>query len=217
MKRRTPRSAFAVDTADLANRRTMRAVAWRAETLSSQTIMSARAEQIAGPVHVIPSAIHDPGPDPGAHPPAARGDQRRGHPRHARPRGGGRHRRPHRGDVRRPDRRAGQLDDIFYDPQHPYTWGLLGSITRVDRPAPGAAARDRRAASVAGRPAGWLPLPPALPTRVRAVHERAAARGRVADASAHRDRCWLTVEQKRQLREVRPGEIGLPTKEGAAV
>ena len=27
----------------------------------------------------------------------------------------------------------GTLDEIFYDPQHPYTWGLLGSIPR-DRP-----------------------------------------------------------------------------------
>ena len=26
----------------------------------------------------------------------------------------------------------GTLDDLFYDPQHPYTWGLLGSITRID-------------------------------------------------------------------------------------
>src|SRR5207253_10693861 len=23
---------------------------------------------------------------------------------------------------------------LFYDPQHPYTWGLLGSIPRLDRP-----------------------------------------------------------------------------------
>src|SRR3954447_14586210 len=27
----------------------------------------------------------------------------------------------------------GSLDELFYDPQHPYTWGLLGSITRLDR------------------------------------------------------------------------------------
>src|SRR3954463_2227703 len=27
----------------------------------------------------------------------------------------------------------GTLDEIFYDPQHPYTWGLLGSIPRVDK------------------------------------------------------------------------------------
>ena len=30
----------------------------------------------------------------------------------------------------------GTIDEIFYNPQHPYTWGLLGSITRVDRPRP---------------------------------------------------------------------------------
>jgi ABC-type dipeptide/oligopeptide/nickel transport system ATPase component len=30
----------------------------------------------------------------------------------------------------------GTLDEIFYDPQHPYTWGLMGSLTRIDRPRP---------------------------------------------------------------------------------
>ena len=30
----------------------------------------------------------------------------------------------------------GTLDEIFYDPQHPYTWGLLGSLTRMDRDRP---------------------------------------------------------------------------------
>ena len=30
----------------------------------------------------------------------------------------------------------GTLDEVFYDPQHPYTWGLLGSLTRIDRPRP---------------------------------------------------------------------------------
>jgi ABC-type dipeptide/oligopeptide/nickel transport system ATPase component len=28
----------------------------------------------------------------------------------------------------------GSKRQIFYDPQHPYTWGLLGSIPRLDRP-----------------------------------------------------------------------------------
>ncbi|HEV7882658.1 MAG TPA: ABC transporter ATP-binding protein, partial [Solirubrobacteraceae bacterium] len=30
----------------------------------------------------------------------------------------------------------GSLDEIFYDPRHPYTWGLLGSIARIDKPRP---------------------------------------------------------------------------------
>jgi hypothetical protein len=31
----------------------------------------------------------------------------------------------------------------------------------------------------------------------------------------HRDRCWLSVEEKRVRREVRPGEIGLAAKDTA--
>ena len=31
----------------------------------------------------------------------------------------------------------GTKRDLFYDPEHPYTWGLLGSIARLDRPKPG--------------------------------------------------------------------------------
>jgi len=37
---------------------------------------------------------------------------------------------------------AGTLDQIFYDPQHPYTWGLLGSLTRVYRTELLAATRE---------------------------------------------------------------------------
>ena len=112
----------------------------------------------------------DPGPDPRAHrATCATRDQRRGDPRDPRPGRGGRHRRPHRRDVRRAASwRTGTLDQIFYDPQHPYTWGLL----RIDHPGrpdpPGPSAGHRRHAAVAGRPARGLPLPPALPARVRA-------------------------------------------------
>ena len=69
------------------------------------------------------------------------------------------------------------LDEIFYDPQHPYTWGLLGSLARLDRPNPA------RLAQIAGQPPSLLHPPTgcrfaaALPARVRQVR-RAAATGR---------------------------------------
>ena len=69
----------------------------------------------------------------------------------------------------------GTLDDIFYDPQHPYTWGLLGSITRID------ADRSLRLPAIPGQPpshaaaAQGLSLPPALSARVRQVHGGARA------------------------------------------
>ncbi len=71
----------------------------------------------------------------------------------------------------------GTLDEIFYDPQHPYTWGLLGSITRVDQPRPERLPAIAGLPPSLGRPARGLPLPAALPARVREVHGGAAARG----------------------------------------
>jgi peptide/nickel transport system ATP-binding protein/oligopeptide transport system ATP-binding protein len=108
----------------------------------------------------------------------------------------------------------GSLDDIFYDPQHPYTWGLLGSITRVDRPRP------ERLPAIAGLPPSLADRPEGCHFRPRCPHEFAKCaevpplEARV-DGGEHLDRCWLTVEQKRAEREVLPGEIGLRAKEGA--
>ena len=71
----------------------------------------------------------------------------------------------------------GTLDEIFYDPQHPYTWGLLGSITRVDRPRP------ERLPAIAGLPPSLADRPegchfrPRCPHEFGAVREGAAARG----------------------------------------
>ncbi|MBN1530416.1 MAG: ABC transporter ATP-binding protein [Thermoleophilaceae bacterium] len=108
----------------------------------------------------------------------------------------------------------GSLDDIFYDPQHPYTWGLLGSITRVDKPRPA------RLPAIAGLPPSLADRPEGCHFRPRCPHEFAKCtevpplEARV-EGGQHLDRCWLTVEQKRSDREVLPGEIGLRSKEGA--
>src|SRR5918992_1557256 len=59
----------------------------------------------------------------------------------------------------------GTLDQIFYDPQHPYTWGLLGSITRVDRPRP------ERLPAIAGLPPSLADRPEGCHFRPRCPHE----------------------------------------------
>ena len=107
----------------------------------------------------------------------------------------------------------GTLDEIFYDPQHPYTWGLLGSITRVDKPRPERLPAIAEAAALAGGPPRGLPLPAALPARVRPVHQRAAARG--APTGRRGPPRPLLAERGGEAakREVMPGEIGLATKE----
>ena len=72
----------------------------------------------------------------------------------------------------------GTLDELFYDPLHPYSWGLLGSITRVDRDRSERLAGDPRGAAVAAAHATGLPLPPAMRPRVRPLHRGSAARAR---------------------------------------
>jgi oligopeptide/dipeptide ABC transporter ATP-binding protein len=102
----------------------------------------------------------------------------------------------------------GTLDEIFYDPQHPYTWGLMGSLTRLDRPRP------KRLPQISGSPPSLLDLPQGCSFRPRCPHEFAkcaqapALEGRLPEDPAHRDRCWLSPEQKREKRQV-AGQIGL--------
>ncbi|HVY95821.1 MAG TPA: ABC transporter ATP-binding protein [Solirubrobacterales bacterium] len=102
----------------------------------------------------------------------------------------------------------GSLDEIFYDPQHPYTWGLLGSLTRLDRPRP------KRLPQISGAPPSLVDLPRGCSFRPRCPHEFGkcpqvpALEARLPEAAAHRDRCWLTPEQKREERQV-DGRIGL--------
>jgi oligopeptide/dipeptide ABC transporter ATP-binding protein len=108
----------------------------------------------------------------------------------------------------------GTLDEIFYDPQHPYTWGLMGSLTRLDRPRP------HRLPQIAGSPPSLLDLPEGCRFRPRCPHEFSKCpqhpdlEARLPDAPDHRDRCWLTPEQKREKRQVE-GQIGLEAPQGA--
>jgi oligopeptide/dipeptide ABC transporter ATP-binding protein len=102
----------------------------------------------------------------------------------------------------------GTLDQVFYDPQHPYTWGLLGSLTRLDRPPP------KRLPQISGVPPSLLNPPQGCHFRPRCPHafercdEVPPLEPRLPDAPNHLDRCWLEPDQKRSKREVE-GRIGL--------
>jgi peptide/nickel transport system ATP-binding protein len=106
----------------------------------------------------------------------------------------------------------GTLDEIFYDPQHPYTWGLLGSITRVDSD------RAERLPAIAGQPPSLLHPPKGCAFRPRCPHAFAQCteipelKNRSPESSDSLDRCFLTVEDKRRLRVV-GDQIGLHAPE----
>jgi peptide/nickel transport system ATP-binding protein/oligopeptide transport system ATP-binding protein len=102
----------------------------------------------------------------------------------------------------------GTLEEIFYDPQHPYTWGLLGSLARIDQPRP------HRLPQIRGAPPSLLDLPEGCSFRPRCPHafDRCTQMpdliARIEGDANHLDRCWLDPERKRELRQVE-GRIGL--------
>ena len=93
----------------------------------------------------------------------------------------------------------GSRRDIFYDARHPYTWGLLGSIARLDRPKP------RRLTAIPGLPPSLLRLPKGCAFAARCPHrfglcdERPDLLDRAGDG--HLDACHLDLRQKEDLRE----------------
>jgi oligopeptide/dipeptide ABC transporter ATP-binding protein len=94
----------------------------------------------------------------------------------------------------------GNKDQIFYDPQHPYTWGLLGSIARLDR------AKPRRLTAIAGQPPSLINRPSGCSFRPRCP--QAFDRCKVDDpgltakvGDGHLDACHLDVSDKRARRD----------------
>jgi peptide/nickel transport system ATP-binding protein len=90
------------------------------------------------------------------------------------------------------------LDEIFYDPQHPYTWGLLGSLMRLDQ------SRTTRLTQIPGQPPSLLAPPsgcrfaPRCPHAFDKCHELPTLEARAG--GNHLDRCWLDPEEKKSLR-----------------
>jgi peptide/nickel transport system ATP-binding protein len=93
----------------------------------------------------------------------------------------------------------GPKRQVFYDPQHPYAWGLLGSIPRLDRPKP------KKLASIEGMPPSLINLPQGCKFRPRCPHafDKCIEEPELAnhvEERGHLDRCWLSVEEKRSRR-----------------
>ncbi len=59
---------------------------------------------------------------------------------------------------------TGKVGDIFYDPQHPYSRGLLNSVPRLDKP------ETERLVAVPGQPPNLQRLPPGCTFQERCAH-----------------------------------------------
>ena len=91
--------------------------------------------------------------------------------------------------------------ELFYNPQMPYTWGLLGSIPRLDGPRP------ERLHSIKGSPPSLINAPAGCKFRARCPHafEKCTQEPRLenhVEAADHLDRCWLDADYKRAQRDL---------------
>jgi oligopeptide/dipeptide ABC transporter ATP-binding protein len=98
------------------------------------------------------------------------------------------------------------LDQIFYEPKHPYTWGLLGSLARLDQP------RTARLTQIPGAPPSLLAPPAGCRFAPRCSHvfdkctELPTLEARTG--GAHLDRCWLDPEVKARRGSERVEQYG---------
>jgi peptide/nickel transport system ATP-binding protein len=96
----------------------------------------------------------------------------------------------------------GSAEDIFNRPQHPYTWGLLTSIPRLDSP------RDEELVPISGRPPSLINRPsgcyfhPRCPY-VQEAHKRVDPRLEPVDGGGggHVSACLLSSQVRTQIWE----------------
>jgi peptide/nickel transport system ATP-binding protein len=101
---------------------------------------------------------------------------------------------------------AAPTERIFHAPEHPYTWGLLQSIPRLDRP------REKALVPISGRPPSLIALPggcsfhPRCPY-VRERHRRVEPTLEpLPDDPAHHVSCLLPSDVRKEIwRELRAG------------
>ena len=90
----------------------------------------------------------------------------------------------------------GTRDEVFSEPMHPYTWGLLESIPLVDQAL-------ERLIPIAGSPPSLIHVPPGCPFHPRCPHRFDPCDKERPDlvdrGGGHPDACHLTVEEKRKL------------------
>ena len=90
----------------------------------------------------------------------------------------------------------GGRNDIYYDSLHPYTWGLLGSIARLDE-------SPERLQSIKGLPPSLIFVPPGCSFHPRCPHVFDPCRVDVPPLAtiegSHAAACHLSLEERRRM------------------
>jgi peptide/nickel transport system ATP-binding protein len=96
---------------------------------------------------------------------------------------------------------TGTADDVFRQPGHPYTWGLLGSMPRLD------VARVDRLRPIPGTPPSLINVPPGCPFHPRCAYPAQVGGDRcktevpllLETGPGHQVACHLTLGKQREI------------------
>lgn len=92
-----------------------------------------------------------------------------------------------------------KTEDLYKNPSHPYTYGLIQSVPRLDK------AKNGRLYSIEGQPPNVIDLPPCCPFHPRCNKVMEICRTQypsVTDmGNGHEVACWLYVSNKEQFHE----------------
>lgn len=92
----------------------------------------------------------------------------------------------------------GTVDEIFYEPKHPYTWGLLSSMPKLN------ADRSERLVPIAGSPPdvsqlkGGCPFVTRCPNAMKVCHDYNPIKTEISES--HTASCWLLDHRARKVK-----------------
>jgi peptide/nickel transport system ATP-binding protein len=93
----------------------------------------------------------------------------------------------------------GGRDDVYYRAHHPYTWGLLQSITRLDQP------KVERLRPIPGLPPSLIFVPPGCPFHPRCRYVMPVCKEEVprliSEDGKHASACHLSLAEKERIFE----------------
>jgi len=91
----------------------------------------------------------------------------------------------------------GSREDVYYKAHHPYTWGLLQSITRLDLP------RTERLRPIPGLPPSLIFVPPGCPFHPRCPHVMQVCKEEIppllSEDGKHASACHLPLAEKERI------------------
>ena len=96
----------------------------------------------------------------------------------------------------------GPIDEIFYNGHHPYSWGLLASLPRLDE------TEKTRLTPIRGQPPNLITLPEGCPFVGRCPYERPECRDNWPELEIvgpeHGVHCWIPADERQALRAALP-------------